>query len=75
MDKADIADEMIQESLDHALEKHRAKAAAQQEFREDPYCEDCDALIPPKRRELLPGCTRCVACQEYVEVRHKHIRH
>lgn len=28
------------------------------------FCEDCDEDIPTKRRELVPGCTRCVGCQE-----------
>ena len=28
------------------------------------FCEDCDDTIPQKRRELVPGCTRCVECAE-----------
>lgn len=28
------------------------------------FCEDCDAPIPEKRRQAIPGVRRCVACQE-----------
>jgi phage/conjugal plasmid C-4 type zinc finger TraR family protein len=28
------------------------------------FCEDCDEDIPAKRQELVPGCTRCVRCEE-----------
>ena len=31
------------------------------------FCEDCLQAIPHKRREAVPGCTRCVECQERVE--------
>lgn len=75
MDKADIADQLIQEGLDQALAEHRAKAAVQQESRNDPHCEDCGELIPRKRREYIPGCSRCVSCQAYLEARQMHIRH
>ena len=34
------------------------------------FCEDCDEDIPLKRQELVPGCTRCVGCQE----RHNRMR-
>ncbi len=27
-------------------------------------CEECDAAIPPARREAVPGVRLCVACQE-----------
>ncbi|ROO27311.1 DksA/TraR family C4-type zinc finger protein [Salinisphaera japonica] len=27
------------------------------------YCEACDEPIPERRRELIPGVRRCVACQ------------
>jgi len=30
-------------------------------------CEDCGEEIPEKRRALVPGCTRCVACQTRFE--------
>lgn len=33
------------------------------------YCEDCLVAIPDARRLAVPGCTRCVECQERVEGR------
>jgi phage/conjugal plasmid C-4 type zinc finger TraR family protein len=30
-------------------------------------CEDCLEAIPAARRVAVPGCTRCVECQERVE--------
>lgn len=31
------------------------------------FCEDCTDPIPEARRQAVPGCTRCVWCQEYFE--------
>ena len=31
-------------------------------------CEDCGEEIPEGRRKALPGCTRCVPCQQGLEV-------
>ena len=28
------------------------------------HCEECDAAIPPARREAVPGVRLCVACQQ-----------
>ena len=75
MNTADIADQVIQESLDKALAKQREKAAAQQESRDDPYCEGCGTLIPVKRRKCLPGCKYCVSCQASEESRQQHYWH
>lgn len=30
-------------------------------------CEDCGDEIPEARRQAVPGCTRCIYCQEYFE--------
>lgn len=30
-------------------------------------CDDCGDPIPEARRQAVPGCTRCVYCQEYFE--------
>lgn len=27
-------------------------------------CSDCDKVIPPGRRLAVPGCTRCLPCQQ-----------
>lgn len=30
-------------------------------------CEDCGEAIPEARRKAVPGCTRCVDCQQALE--------
>lgn len=30
-------------------------------------CTDCGERIPLKRRQAMPGCTRCIHCQEMRE--------
>lgn len=37
------------------------------------FCEDCDAEIPPERRKI-GGVTRCVHCQEALEVQRRNYR-
>ncbi|MGP1664618.1 MAG: DksA/TraR family C4-type zinc finger protein, partial [Rhodanobacter sp.] len=40
---------------------------ARQQLRDGPgltHCEACDAEIPAKRREAVPGVRLCVSCQE-----------
>jgi phage/conjugal plasmid C-4 type zinc finger TraR family protein len=31
------------------------------------HCEECEAEIPPARRNAIPGVRRCVACQAAVD--------
>jgi phage/conjugal plasmid C-4 type zinc finger TraR family protein len=31
-------------------------------------CLDCDEVIPEKRRAAVPGCRRCIDCQETYEM-------
>jgi phage/conjugal plasmid C-4 type zinc finger TraR family protein len=31
------------------------------------HCVDCDADIPPARRQAIPGVRLCVTCQEEVD--------
>lgn len=31
------------------------------------HCEDCGEEIPPRRRDMVPGCTRCTPCQSDFE--------
>lgn len=28
------------------------------------HCAECDEPIPQRRREAVPGCTKCVECAE-----------
>ncbi|MDA8413010.1 MAG: TraR/DksA family transcriptional regulator [Desulfobacteraceae bacterium] len=32
------------------------------------WCLDCDEVIPEKRRQAVPGCRRCIDCQETFEM-------
>jgi RNA polymerase-binding transcription factor DksA len=32
-------------------------------------CEDCDAVIAPRRMQVVPAATRCISCQERNDVR------
>lgn len=34
-------------------------------------CIDCDDDIPQRRREAIPGCQRCIDCQEIHDRRHR----
>lgn len=36
-------------------------------------CEDCEEPIPEARRKAVPGCTRCVVCQEKAEKERQEI--
>lgn len=36
-------------------------------------CLGCGEEIPEKRRQAVPGCTRCISCQEDFEI-HLHWR-
>lgn len=71
MDKADIAGDYIEQSLELALENQRNRTAATSD---DPYCEECGIKIPAKRREALPGCPTCVDCQQLLEVKNRNYR-
>lgn len=33
------------------------------------HCEECGGEIPAARRVAVPGCERCVSCQEWHEAR------
>lgn len=60
-DKADIAQELIDERMTQAL------AARQGPRRHavpvDDECVDCGETIPAARRERMPYALRCVECQ------------
>jgi phage/conjugal plasmid C-4 type zinc finger TraR family protein len=73
-DGIDLANEIVQERLDQALAKRRAKLRplSGHSFL---FCETCDDPIPQARRLALLGCTRCVACQSIDELREaRHAR-
>lgn len=66
-DFCDIGAERTDQMLSDALEARRLRAA--RPAVDHPFCLDCDAAIPIKRRELLPGVETCVDCQQLREVR------
>ena len=70
-DKADIAGDHIEKSLELALENQRNQTRSDSE---DPNCEECGEEIPAKRREALPGCATCVDCQQLLEVKTRNYR-
>lgn len=70
-DKADIAGDYIEMSLEHALKKQRNQVAP---ANDEPYCLECGEEIPAKRREALPGCATCVDCQQALEHHNKSFR-
>lgn len=68
-DQFDRAQELEQMTRAIALQKHRTFKAVSRL-----YCEDCDAPIPEKRRQMIQGVTRCVTCQELEEKRQRQFR-
>lgn len=62
MDKADMAQELIEWRLEQVM---AARVVAQPAANDavDPDCVDCGEEIPAARRERLPGVTTCVPCQ------------
>lgn len=66
-DKADVAQELIDETMERAL------AASQRPRRHvvpvDDDCVDCGDEIPAARRERMPYALRCVECQSRREGR------
>ena len=68
-DQFDRAQQLEEMQREIALKKHRTFQAVSRL-----YCEDCDASIPEKRRQMIQGVTRCVACQELKEKRQRQFR-
>lgn len=64
MDLADKAAAFEEEAREAALQQARLQTGGT--YRRS-HCEDCGSLIPPARQEAVPGCTRCVLCQQYFE--------
>lgn len=65
-DEADIAQAINEQLLDDALAAHKRRPAytvADSAL----ICIDCERPIPAKRREAVPGCNRCVECQQIHE--------
>ncbi len=61
MDPIDLASEFEQRELEANLSI--ALAAARQTGESEEFCVDCGEEIPEQRRRAVPGCKRCVSCQ------------
>lgn len=68
-DQFDRAQQLEEMEREIALKKHRTFKAVSHL-----YCEDCNAPIPEKRRQMIQGVTRCVTCQEIEEKRQRNFR-
>lgn len=64
-DDVDRASAWEQQWRADVLRNHALKTAPRGESLEN--CEDCDERIPQERRDLVPGCRRCVPCQVRAE--------
>ncbi|MBY6206917.1 MULTISPECIES: TraR/DksA C4-type zinc finger protein [Halomonas] len=71
-DRADIAAELIEMSLEGSLASRlqltTTPAAKTTE------CEDCGDEIPAARRRAAPWATTCIECQEIHERKRRHVR-
>ena len=54
------ADAYLQESLARATAGRPTGSSLK-------ICEDCGGRIPERRRQAVPGCTKCITCQEEAE--------
>lgn len=63
----DRAQELEQLQRDTAIADARSHAP---HGHSEEFCEECGERIPDARREAIPGCTRCVDCQQDLELAH-----
>jgi phage/conjugal plasmid C-4 type zinc finger TraR family protein len=68
MDRAQGHNEDFQSFALHHQQKNREPGNYTGEL-----CLDCEEIIPVKRRQAVPGCRRCISCQEEFEI-HLHWR-
>jgi phage/conjugal plasmid C-4 type zinc finger TraR family protein len=73
IDRAQANDEFFRELALKAVER-RASSDERGKTDERRDCVDCGSLIPAARRRAVPGCVRCVACQNEFEQIHTHWR-
>lgn len=71
MDEIDIAQEINERQLEIALDEHHRQMPTGPSLT---VCIDCDEPIPTARRLAVPGCRRCIDCQEALEFNLSHWR-
>lgn len=69
-DDVDIAQEREQTIITAALANRGQQYSGESEH----FCVECGAVIPHKRREMLPGVDVCVVCASQRELLNKHSR-
>lgn len=57
----------LAEALHKARQPYHGQASHSENAVSAEACDDCGSPIPEARRKAVPGCTRCVFCQEYFE--------
>ncbi|MCO4786592.1 RNA polymerase-binding transcription factor DksA [Marinomonas gallaica] len=56
--------EQIDATVNSAVERARSRLTVGDSLE---FCEECDAEIPEKRRNAIPGVRLCIACQSELE--------
>jgi phage/conjugal plasmid C-4 type zinc finger TraR family protein len=56
--------DQIDAGVQDAVKRARSRLA---EGQAATHCEQCEAPIPPARREAMPGVRLCVGCQTEIE--------
>lgn len=64
-DEIDIAQEINETNLADALADHQRRMPSGESLE---FCIDCEEEIPEARRKAMPGCKRCISCQEEHEM-------
>ena len=65
-DDVDIANDYAERQLEHSLAQHAAREKSSESAF---YCEECDEVIPHKRRAAIIGVKTCVDCHIVLERR------
>lgn len=56
--------DQIDATVNSAVERARSRLTVGDSLE---FCEECDAEIPERRRQAIPGVRLCVACQSELE--------
>lgn len=64
-----ISDKATKTELEHIAQILAQREANKPTFESFEYCEECGEEIPEKRRQFAKGITRCVDCQEIIEIK------
>jgi len=60
MDDIDRAQAINEQFLEKVLDDHQRNMPKGESLT---HCEDCEEEIPEARRQAVPGCLRCIGCQ------------